>query len=380
MEKGGTLIWFGETIGEYEAFSNGSIVDMGFYEGQSQVLGFQLVSEEQLGIKSALSSFETLDPGLLADEDSNISRALNLQYPIPLRGAVVSLVEADGGLVLGRLAQFDNETLTSIAAVPVGNGWIILFGFDVAGPSFWYAEEPAASDIANIVSSGILYSTSQVTWEEVTLNKNDQLNSTITSIFGKTQDVPEPIAFNATELSWSNSNVAGPSPNYSLTIVNGTLAETISGNKTGPDASAVTYVANLSRPINTSEYSILKYTLYTSPNGQYSVSVDRNDYWMAFYGDATEESAGYGSDSFCNAYVTNLADIVGPNITITKIAITARSSDSSPQTVYWNSFVFSAPGPVIYRQKPVGVCVFVQSINFTGDLYQSLFIPISPQT
>ena len=162
LEMGGIIIWIGDYfaafLGKYGNMVNGSSTENPGFEAQQEILGYTI---------SNASSLES------AGNASLFSHSLNLRYPGIQRGILVDEVVKHGGLVLG----MTNGDRTSIGLVPVGNGYLVIFGGKVTTARSEFGEDIVASDIANILLSGVAYSNGEVTYHM--LERNSVRNQTM---------------------------------------------------------------------------------------------------------------------------------------------------------------------------------------------------------
>jgi hypothetical protein len=159
LENGGTLVWIGDVFAVYSGKYRGKLTwpspENPGLEAQEKILGY---------IVSDVSNFES------ADIETKYSEALSLKYSGIQAGIHVEEVLKHNGLVLGKV----KENRTSIGIVPVGKGSLILFGGTVAPTRTLFGEDFVASDIANILLSGIIHSNGQIAYQ--TIQREDAYN------------------------------------------------------------------------------------------------------------------------------------------------------------------------------------------------------------
>ncbi len=162
LENGGILVWIGDVFAFYSGKHRGEITSLSAehpgLEAQEKILGY---------IMSNASKFES------ADVETPYSEALSVKYSGIHTGAFVEEVLKNKGLVLGKV----KENRTSIGVVPVGKGFLILFGGKVTPARTAFGEDFVASDIVNILLSGIIYSNGQLSYDEV--HRKDVYNETL---------------------------------------------------------------------------------------------------------------------------------------------------------------------------------------------------------
>jgi Gpi18-like mannosyltransferase len=162
LEAGGTLIWMGDVFACLTGLRNGSLehfLGTNFTQVQNQILGFAPIGEP-----SGQSTFATIQSGF--------SNALDLQYPDASIGALVSEVVKSHGLVLGEITN-STDARTSISSIPVGNGHLLLFGGGIGTVFTSTGEDVIAHDIAQILCSGVLFSTGVYAFSSYELEKNE---------------------------------------------------------------------------------------------------------------------------------------------------------------------------------------------------------------
>jgi hypothetical protein len=162
LRNGGTIIWMGDGFAYYSGEFRENVIwpsekNPGWVS-QETILGYPL-SGNYIPIK--------------AYESSPVSNALNLQYPGIQTGVTISQALRNAGIVLGKV--YDDKT--SIGAVPVGKGSLIIFGGPVGMTLSEFGEDIVANDVANILLSNILQSNGQVSFN--TIYRENITNDTI---------------------------------------------------------------------------------------------------------------------------------------------------------------------------------------------------------
>ena len=146
---GGTLIWAGDVF----AFYSGHIgVELDYkspdqpkWEGEKMMLGYSLL-------------YRSVDPEpeyRFAITKSKLSEALDLRYNDLWVGCIISELLKHNGLILGDVGGAWGEERTSIGGVPVGQGYLIIFGGGYYGSPLG---KFIGRDIAQILYSEILSS------------------------------------------------------------------------------------------------------------------------------------------------------------------------------------------------------------------------------
>ena len=157
IRHGGTLIWIGKLIGGYSVAYGETSVQWDSplnlqWEGETRIFGTPLV----------VQAFFPVATGTVP---SSLTVTLGLQYNLIAEGAQTDVLEAYGGLSLGWVGSRGQDIppgfpymKTSIAAVHVGNGTVVLFGYTVTGPGLSpTGTQGVARDLAQILASGVLY-------------------------------------------------------------------------------------------------------------------------------------------------------------------------------------------------------------------------------
>lgn len=150
LEKGGCLIWVGDGLGYYSARKEEKIEDektdakIG-WEGQKEILKKNFIDGDKFAedINDSIGEQETI-----------ISRALDLRYQFTLVGAINNIVFANDGYLLGYNRYF-NDTLVrnSISFIPVGEGGVVIFGAGIMEK-----QRELGWDISQIIISELIFS------------------------------------------------------------------------------------------------------------------------------------------------------------------------------------------------------------------------------
>ncbi len=169
LHAGGTLIWFGWEMGYYAVDQN--------QEEFRHVMPNQLYAEgiKRLGIDQYIRLTGDSEPWGAGADETALSKALDVRYDRIRCGLLYTKVVSSGGLVLGKVGEVDGSvgsaSKVSVAAVQVGKGTVVSFGFfigdaDQAGdrndPASFYS---IARDVSQVLCSGVLYkSADQQVW------------------------------------------------------------------------------------------------------------------------------------------------------------------------------------------------------------------------
>lgn len=162
LENGGIVVWVGDVFAYYSGKRGGQLQtpspENPGLEAQERILGY------------VLSNTTKLDR---ANVDTALSNGLCLKYSGLQAGISVDEVLKHNGSVLGKTSK----NMTSVAAVPVGNGFLVVFGGKVSPARSELGEDFVASDIMNILLSGIIHSNGQFTYSVI--NRTDVHNQTL---------------------------------------------------------------------------------------------------------------------------------------------------------------------------------------------------------
>ena len=152
MENGGIMIWVGDVFAYYSGKPRGQLQPSSSenpgLEAQEEILGFVLSNTTELN---------------LATEKTMVSNGLSLKYTGLQAGIYVDEVLRHDGLVLGKTSG----NMTSLATVPVGNGFLVVFSGKVSPARSELGEDFVASDIMTILLSGIIYSNGQFAYNVI---------------------------------------------------------------------------------------------------------------------------------------------------------------------------------------------------------------------
>ncbi len=163
IRRGGTLVWVGELIGGYTV--NATVEPVAW----NSTLNLQWAGEQRIfGSPLVGGAFPT---GSIGTVRSAATGPLGLVYNLDDYGAESDAVTRMGGLSLGWVGSgIENlshpyvSTKTSIAAVHVGNGTVVLLGDTMNGPSLSPGGlEGVSHDIAQILASGVAYTDYRLT-------------------------------------------------------------------------------------------------------------------------------------------------------------------------------------------------------------------------
>lgn len=152
LDNGGVMIWVGDVFAYYSGKPRGQLRPSSFenpgLEAQEEILGY------------ILSNTTKLDA---AAEKTVLSDGLSLKYTGLQAGINVDEVLKHDGLVLGKTSG----NMTSLAAVPVGKGFLLVFGGMVSPARSELGEDFVASDIMTILLSSIIYSNGQFAYSTI---------------------------------------------------------------------------------------------------------------------------------------------------------------------------------------------------------------------
>ena len=157
IRGGGTLVWVGELIGGYTVAPGVTPVTWNAslnlqWAGEQRIFGSELVNG-------------AFSPGSVGTTPSAPTTSLGLLYPLETTGAQTDLLGRMGGLSVGWVGSGITDlqrpivtTKTSIAAVHVGSGTVLLFGDTIGAPALSpVGLEGVSHDVAQILASGIAY-------------------------------------------------------------------------------------------------------------------------------------------------------------------------------------------------------------------------------
>ncbi len=170
LNSGGTLVWMGDAFA-YLSGSEEKGIELfsadNLSSTQNQVLTFTLFNET------------ARENERYASLHSDFSRALDLQYPDAYVGARVADVCQHSGVVLGKITDTE-DARTSIAQIPVGSGYLLLFGGGVGRAFTATGEDVIAHDIAQILCSGFPFSSRIVSYDARELDRHSEASGSIT--------------------------------------------------------------------------------------------------------------------------------------------------------------------------------------------------------
>ena len=157
LDAGGILVWFGWPPGFYTVYES-QIENETFCQLPQQHLHEEGVKrlglkENILGKDVKVKSYEGFET---AEKPSHLCEILNINYNLINYGALNDSL-SENGLAIGMIGG--NPPRTSVSIIPIGKGKIILFGFFVLGSYILNGPELSARDIAQIICSGVIYST-----------------------------------------------------------------------------------------------------------------------------------------------------------------------------------------------------------------------------
>jgi hypothetical protein len=143
LGAGGTLVWLGDAFGYYHCQPGDQLRDLdprvtAGWQPATNLFGTSLFEGKPSDRQ------RTLVPG-------PVNQALDVQYSIGNRGAIVPELRAMGGQPLGQIEAGSPSIRTTVAYIPVGSGGVIDFGWGLESD-----ELTPAADIAHILASGYL--------------------------------------------------------------------------------------------------------------------------------------------------------------------------------------------------------------------------------
>lgn len=161
LDQGGIMFWVGDEFGAYSGHFEQPVKwyqGLDTQVGQQRILNFTLIQ----GPTSPTNSY--------ANISSTLSTELGLNYVDVTYGPTIGVILQHGGLVLGKIWEGQSER-TSIGAVRVGNGWLIIFGGELGNTRAIDGDDIVASDIFHIVYSSILFSDGNIAFSSIPLLK-----------------------------------------------------------------------------------------------------------------------------------------------------------------------------------------------------------------
>jgi hypothetical protein len=157
LDSGGILIWFGWFPGYYTVEKGQSQEEITWnmpqhlHEEGPKRLGLEDFFEF-IPIEMQPTTAELFEPPL--------SRILDIKYDFIQQAPLLYKVISVNGLILGKIGGPSQKLRSSVSVIPIGAGKIIIFGYLLAGSLVLNGPEFAARDIAQILCSGILQSSS----------------------------------------------------------------------------------------------------------------------------------------------------------------------------------------------------------------------------
>ncbi|HEY50422.1 MAG TPA: hypothetical protein G4O20_01280 [Dehalococcoidia bacterium] len=145
-----------------------------FVTNQSGMVSFNLYCTG-VNILQKVSIIPNSIANLEAENATVISEGLGLSHNLATTGPEVEIVELMGGKVLGKVTH-DESPRTSIAALQLGKGSIIIFGGGVNGP---YGQETISKDIMQILQSSILETRFKMVYRDYFLKGGTSIEDTL---------------------------------------------------------------------------------------------------------------------------------------------------------------------------------------------------------
>jgi hypothetical protein len=153
IKSGGVLVWLGDYIGWY-VFEKGMKKEQITY---NMTQNFQTNGSIELGLEGFFDYYPSVSAPKAGNYSSPLSDILDTTYDYIQYAPLVHMVEAAGGLTLGKIGgEGEFKFRSSISMVPLGNGKIIIFGFFLMPSLSWDGPQLVARDIAQILCSGVL--------------------------------------------------------------------------------------------------------------------------------------------------------------------------------------------------------------------------------
>jgi hypothetical protein len=166
IEGGGMLIWLGDAPPGYYVVDKGGTEELG--EKGVKLFGLE-----------GFYDFEGWPE--FADTESPLSEALDITYNFIQQAPLVSMVKEEG-LILGKKGGEAGKERTSVAGIPMEEGWLIDFGYVLPAGGVLNGPELTARDIAQILCSGVLKgsSTSAIQHRSYHLGQGKTITDSIT--------------------------------------------------------------------------------------------------------------------------------------------------------------------------------------------------------
>jgi len=156
IDSGGILIWFGGVPGYYIAQKGQSGEEI------EQDLPQHLYEEgpKRLGLESFFEFMAIEEQPTVAELESSLSEMLDTKYNLIKQAPLLHKVISVNGLVLGKIGGHPEKLKSSISMIPIRIGKTIIFGYFLRSSLVLNGPELSARDIAQILCSGVLESSS----------------------------------------------------------------------------------------------------------------------------------------------------------------------------------------------------------------------------
>ncbi len=179
LERGGTLFWLGDRIGYYitgpSLWLDRDSLGNPRYGAQLQLFNGLVLQKNTSFLDYSIGQIR--GPYFAADMPTNLSSALNLNYPATTVGVDIFNLTKIGGTALGRINAQTSQT--SLALISFGFGKLILFGGGVSNQFATSGETTISADIAQILAGGLLDSTLAYAITPLMLDPFESLNASI---------------------------------------------------------------------------------------------------------------------------------------------------------------------------------------------------------
>lgn len=120
-----------------------------FFNGKNEVSKERTQSLLQYDSEIVENQYKTLE-----FQESSLSQAFNLGYPLATHGFSLSQLYELGGINLG--SHSENSQFAAISFIPVGKGGFIHFGGCITNIKWFTDEAQISYDIANMIESGLI--------------------------------------------------------------------------------------------------------------------------------------------------------------------------------------------------------------------------------
>lgn len=156
LDSGGILIWFGWIPGYYTVEKGQSQEEIKWDSPQN----LREEGPKRLGLENFFEFLAIEDCPTTAELESPLSKILDTKYNFIQQAPLLQKLIATNSLVLGKIGGQPGKLRSSISAIPIGNGKMIIFGYFLTASMVLNGPELSARDIAQILCSGILHANS----------------------------------------------------------------------------------------------------------------------------------------------------------------------------------------------------------------------------